>query len=78
MKPPGKTTLNRMVLTAQAEVERLELGHDMPELVRRRDDFAGIVRLIDVILADPALEMDILGRLRRWAASPENRPEASE
>jgi hypothetical protein len=78
MKPPGKTTFDRMVLTAQAEVERIELGHDVPELVRRRDDFAGIVRLIDVILTDPALQRDIVERLRRWAASPENRPEASE
>lgn len=73
MNPPGKTSLDRMVLTAQSEVERLELGLDVPEIVRRRDDFAGIVRLIDVIKSDPSLEMDILGRLKRWATSPELR-----
>lgn len=73
MNPPGKTSLDRMVLTAQSEVERLELSLDVPEIVRRRDDFAGIVRLIDVIKSDPSLEMDILGRLKRWATSPELR-----
>lgn len=74
MKPPGKTTLNRMQHTAFLEAERIEISQDarvrngelkepMPEQVERRDDFAGIVRLIDTIMTDAT----ILERLRGLA-----------
>lgn len=63
MNPRGKTTLNRMMLTAmrcQEEIEgsqraRIKAGLiDRPEReqLMRRNDFAGIVRLIDVIQND--------------------------
>jgi len=63
MKPPGRTTLNRMLLTAmraQAEIEGSEQARILagmqtqPDAQRleRRDDFAGFVRLIDVIQSD--------------------------
>lgn len=66
MKLPGKTTLSRMHRTALLEAERLEIGEDgrvalgmvrepRPEIVERRDDFAGIVRLIDRIMSDSTL-----------------------
>jgi hypothetical protein len=66
VKPPGKTTLNRMLIAAQRELERIENAEDCnvaaglikaprPERVRLRDDFAGIVRLIDAIFADQVL-----------------------
>ena len=82
MKPPGKTSLNRMQQTALAEMERIEISQDgrvaagmikepMPEQVLKRDDFAGIVRLIDAIQADPTFRDEVVERLRRWAASPD-------
>jgi hypothetical protein len=63
MNPPGKTTLFRMQLAAQREAERIEISQDgrvrekmlaepMPEQVALRDDFAGIVRLLDIIMSD--------------------------
>jgi hypothetical protein len=66
VKPPGKTTLARMQRAAFLEAERIEIGEDgravtgmikepRPELVERRDDFAGIVRLIDRIMSDATL-----------------------
>jgi len=66
MKPPGKTTLNRMLLTAQfiqEEIEGSQRARIMagliaaPQLdqVERRDDCAGIVRLIDAIQNDKQL-----------------------
>jgi hypothetical protein len=79
MKPPGKTTLDRMLLTAQAEVERIEIAQDdwvrrgvlkQPEAaeVARRDDFAGMVRLIEIIRRDAAmLERLKAGRARQAA-----------
>lgn len=52
MKPPGKTTLYRMQQAAQSEQSRIELSLDRaPYLAARRDDFAGIVRLISAILS---------------------------
>jgi hypothetical protein len=44
-----------MQITAQAEADRLELGSDEDYLVRKRDDFVGIVRLIEVILSDQVM-----------------------
>jgi hypothetical protein len=82
MKPPGKTTLDRMARAAQLEAERLEITQDfwvkdgrlkepLPEKVALRDDFAGIVRLIDIIQSDAI----ILDRLQKRAQLPA--PEAS-
>lgn len=66
MKPPGKTTLARMQRAAMLEAERIEISQDgrvregmlkepMPAQVELRDDFAGIVRLIDIIMSDQVL-----------------------
>jgi hypothetical protein len=66
MKPPGKTTLFRMQATALEEQGRIEVSQDgrvrekmisepMPSQVLKRDDFAGIVRLIDTIMSDQVL-----------------------
>lgn len=76
MKPPGKTTLARMQHTAMAEAERIEITQDFwvregrisepePHLVARRDDYAGMVRLIDAINSD----QDLLERLKRRMAA---------
>jgi hypothetical protein len=81
MKPPGKTTLDRMARAAQLEAERLEITQDfwvkdgrlkepLPEKVALRDDFAGIVRLIDMIQSDAV----ILDRLQKRSQLPS--PEA--
>jgi hypothetical protein len=81
MKPPGKTTLNRMQLAAQRERERIEISQDgrvatgmlkkpMPEQVSLRDDFAGIVRLIDSIQADAVLLQRVLRLMRSPAGVP--------
>ncbi len=66
MIPPGKTTLYRMQLAALNEAERIEISQDgrvkcgllkepMPAQVALRDDFAGIVRLIDIIMSDKVI-----------------------
>jgi hypothetical protein len=61
LKSPGKTTLFRMQQTAQSEQARIELSLDRaPYLERKRDDFAGIVRLIDAILSD----QEMINRLK--------------
>ncbi|SDC07407.1 hypothetical protein SAMN05216337_1001189 [Bradyrhizobium brasilense] len=76
MNPPGKTTLARMQHTAQLEAGRIEIVQDYwvregriaepaPDQVARRDDFAGIVRLIDLIQSDQV----ILDRLEKRAAA---------
>lgn len=76
MKPPGKTTLIRMQRTAMLEAERIEITQDYwvkdgrikepePHLVERRDDLAGMVRLIDAINSD----QDLLERLKRRMAA---------
>lgn len=83
MKPPGKTTLVRMQRTAMLEAERIEITQDYwvkdgrikepePHLVERRDDLAGMVRLIDAINSD----QDLLERLKRRMAAlaAENAP----
>lgn len=74
MKPPGKTTLFRMQTAAYNEAARIEISQDgrvsagmlkepMPDQVLLRDDFAGIVRLIDAIESDPRLRDRVLERL---------------
>lgn len=78
MKPPGKTNLSRMRLAAHNEMERIEISQDgrvkekmieapMPSQVALRDDFAGIVRLIDMIESDAA----IMERLQRLLRTPQ-------
>lgn len=78
MKPPGQTTLYRMQLAAQLEAERIEIGEDgrvregmlkepRRELVEKRDDFAGIVRLIDAIMSDQLLLDRLQERMRAGA-----------
>jgi hypothetical protein len=77
MIPPGKTTLTRMQLAALSEAERIEISQDgrvscgmlkepMRDQVSLRDDFAGIVRLIDLIQSDAV----ILERLARLSNLP--------
>jgi hypothetical protein len=71
MNPPGKTTLSRMQRAAMIEAERIEISQDarvrfgdlkepMPDQVNLRDDFAGMVRLIDAIESDARLK-DLIG-----------------
>jgi hypothetical protein len=66
MKPPGTTTLARMQRTAMLEAERIEISQDarvndgslkepMPYQVDLRDDYAGMVRLIDAIMSEQSL-----------------------
>ncbi|TGN90904.1 hypothetical protein EOW77_0003465 [Bradyrhizobium yuanmingense] len=66
MKPPGKTNIMRMQQTALAEMERIEITQRAlvaekllaaPDAgaMARRDDFAGIVRLIDLIQTDAVM-----------------------
>ncbi len=80
MKPPGKTTLYRMQLAAQREAERIEISQDarvkakmidapMPEQVLLRDDFAGIVRLIDAIMSDKAVMDRLAERMKATSAT---------
>jgi hypothetical protein len=74
MIPPGKTTLYRMQMTALDEQQRIEISQDgrvrcgmqkepLPEQIIKRDDFAGIVRLLDTIMSDKV----ILDRLEERA-----------
>jgi len=85
MKPPGKTSLARMQRTAMLEAERIEISQDgrvrcgmlkepMPNQVELRDDFIGMVRLIDVIHSDDVLYERVLAALRRTSPIPEVRP----
>jgi hypothetical protein len=74
MKPPGRTTLARMQLTAWLEAERIEISQDArvvagaeaPDAgqVAIRDDLMGMVRLIDAIESDPRLKEAITDRLK--------------
>lgn len=80
MIPPGKTTLTRMQLAAHDEATRIEISHDgrirsgmmsepIPELIARRDDFAGIVRMIDAIMSHQVLQDLLRDRMRAIAAA---------
>ena len=86
MKPPGKTTLSRMQRTAMLEAERIEITQDYwvkegvlnvpdPEIVARRDDFYGIVRMIDAIENDPDLSDRVKRKMAAMSAAAE-RPAA--
>ena len=78
MIPPGKTTLTRMQDAAHNEATRIEIIEDgwvkegkipapRPERVKLRDDFAGIVRLIDIIQADDIMRGRLEDALKRQA-----------
>jgi hypothetical protein len=80
MKPPGKTTLARMQRAAMIEAERIEISQDgrvrekmlkepMPHQVELRDDFAGIVRLIDAIMSDQLLLDRLKSSMARIASA---------
>jgi hypothetical protein len=84
VKPPGKTTLFRMQQAAYLEAERIEISQDgrvragllkepMPSQVALRDDFAGIVRLIDAIMSEQLL-LDLLQRRMEAIAKAGNAP----
>lgn len=75
MKPPGTTTLARMRLTAGSAAGDIERMQDhlvdigvqpspAETAIARRDDFHGIVRLIDEILHDNDLKRVVLEKLR--------------
>lgn len=83
MKPPGKTTLARMQRAAMLEAERIEINQDgrvrekmltepRPDQVELRDDFAGIVRLIDILMSDQVLLERLQERMatQKPAAAP--------
>lgn len=66
MRPPGKSTLDRMRAAAADEATRIEITQDAmvaagtikepsAAAIARRDDFAGVVRLIDLITSDAIL-----------------------
>jgi hypothetical protein len=80
MNPPGITTLSRMHRAAFLEAERIEIGQDarvqaglikapLQEMVERRDDFAGLVRLIDLIYTDQILLERVERRIKEQTAS---------
>jgi hypothetical protein len=75
MIPPGKTTLFRMQLAALNEAQRIEISQDgyvklgmqkapRGDQVELRDDFMGIVRMIDAIMSDQDL-MELLKKRTR-------------
>lgn len=79
MNSPGKTSLFRMQQTAIEEQERIEISQTgrvregllkepMPSQVAKRDDFAGIVRLIDIITSDQVLLDRLQSRMAARAA----------
>ena len=83
MKPPAKTSFTRMQRSAMLEAERIEITQDYwvkegqisvpdPQIVARRDDFHGIVRMIDAIESDP----DLLDRVKRKMAAQSAAAEA--
>ncbi len=80
MIPPGKTTLFRMQLAAQREAERIEISQDgrvrcdmlkepMADQVLLRDDFAGMVRLLDVIMSDKVMLDRLSERMKAMPAA---------
>ena len=82
MKAPGKTSLYRMQRAALNEAQRSEIGQDgrvrcgmqrapMSSQVLLRDDFYGVARLIDAIMADADLLARVESRMRQMAAQME-------
>ncbi len=89
MKPPGKTTLTRMQSAAQREMERIEITQDarvhgglikepMASQVEARDDFAGMVNLIDIISSDQLILDRLKARMRDIGAARVARAPATE
>jgi hypothetical protein len=89
VKPPGKTTLFRMQQSAYLEAERIEISQDarvrahllkepMPDQVAKRDDFAGIVRMIDAITSDQTLLDMLQRRMEAIAAAGHALPAVAE
>lgn len=81
MKSPGKTTLARMQRATMLEAERIEISQDFwvregrltepqPHMVERRDDYAGVVRLIDIIMSDKVLLDRLQERMAAAVTSP--------
>lgn len=75
MNPPGKTTLLRMRQAAYVEMASIEASQDariaagwqqqsILELEHKRDDMAGLFRLVDCILDDKDLARMITERMR--------------
>jgi hypothetical protein len=88
MNPPGKTTLFRMQTAAYLEAQRIEISQDgaiklgwrkepLPDQVRLRDDFAGIVRLIDAIMSDKMVMDRLQERMSAPAANAAEHAQAS-
>lgn len=84
MIPPGKTTLARMQIAAHNEAQRIEIIEDgwmkagrlagsRPERVALRDDFAGIVRLIDIVESDAVILERLQAAMRRETRPPVER-----
>lgn len=89
MNPAGKTTLDRMQHTAELEAERIEIVQDywvregtikepQPDQVARRDDFVGIVRLIDLIQSDQVVLDRLDKRKQDMAAARAAGPAAQD
>ncbi len=89
MKPPGKTTLARMQRTAMLEAERIEISQDhwvregriekpLPHMIETRDDYAGIVRLIDLIMSDHVLLERLQERMAKASLAQAPAPIATE
>jgi len=81
VKPPGTTTLARMQHTAMLEAERIEISQDhwvregrlkepAPHMVETRNDYAGIVRLIDLIMSDQVLLQRLQERMAKASVAP--------
>jgi hypothetical protein len=79
-----------MQRAAQLEAERIEISQDarvygkmlrepMPDQVALRDDFAGIVRLIDAIMSDQLVLERLKARLAQMKrAAPPTVPDAAD
>ncbi len=90
MIPPGKTSLSRMQRSAQLEAQRIEITQDArvecglqprprADQVEKRDDFVGIVRLIDILMTDQVLLARFEERAARMAEAAAARcPEDEE
>jgi hypothetical protein len=84
MNPAGKTSFSRMLGTAIEEQQRIEISQDgrvrigmqtepLECQVIKRDDFAGMVRLLDIIIGDDALR----GRIEDMMKAAARREEAA-
>lgn len=60
MQQTAQLAAETIEIAQDARVRAVDLKEPMPEQVRKRDDFIGIVRLIDAILSDKV----VIDRLR--------------